>query len=190
MINTNKKTKANTFASGGLIIKGNIIKNGIDTSRLLNMMLCSDNPGEYKIAGSPFPPNLFYIHKLSISECFGLLLELGFKKEEARNKIKRWIDGFSLSIIHRNDSYMDYEKIVEDTNSKVVNEKGDRFKMGENDIIILAGFLKETINIVHVKDKGFEETARRLGINVITTPLIDLEKEKKAKEKLKSKINP
>ena len=46
------------------------------------------------------------------------------------------------------------------------------------------------INIVHVKDKGFEETASILGINVIPTSLIDLEREKKAKEELESKRNP
>ncbi len=189
-MNTSKKTKANQFVSGGLIIKGNIIKDGIDTSRLFNMMMCSDSPDEYKIAESPTPPNLFYIHEVSISECYGLLIEQGFKKEEARVKIKRWIEGFSLSIIYRNDSYKDYEKIVENANKKVVSERGDRFKIGEKDIIIIAGFLKEKINIVHVKDKGFEETARILGINVIPTPLIDLEKEKKAKKELESKRNP
>ncbi len=54
--------------------------------------------------------------------------------------------------------------------------------MGDNDIIILAGFMKENINIVHVKDKGFEETCKKLKINVITSSKKDLKKENKLRK--------
>ena len=170
---------------GGLIIK-NAIKNGLDTSRLVNLIICFDHPDNFKIKGFQFPPNLFFIHEISFNETVGILInEFKFDREKAISRVKEWRNEFRTTEIKRDEISKDYEKIVEKTNQEIVKEKGNNYKIGDNDIIIIAGFMKEKVNIVHVKDKGFEETCKRLGMNIIPTPKRDLEGEKEFKKSIK-----
>jgi hypothetical protein len=57
-------------------------------------------------------------------------------------------------------------------------------RIGPSDMIILAGFLKEKITFVHARDKGIEATCGELGLNLIPTPVRDIEKEKKLRAKV------
>ncbi|MBS3156602.1 hypothetical protein J4442_00315 [Candidatus Woesearchaeota archaeon] len=164
-------------------IKGNIkikgaIKNGIDTSRLINLIVCFDSPENFKIKGFAFPPNLFYIHEVSFSEAVGILIN-NFKLEEkqAISKVKKWRDEAGTGEIKREKEDESYENLVKNTNDIIVKERGEKYKIGNLDIIIIAGFLRENINIVHARDKGFEETCKRLNINIIPTPKEEIKKE-------------
>lgn len=179
------KEKVKVFVSQGITITG-VIKNGLDTSRFVNMIVCFQEPSEFIVDGIPMPPNLFFINQITISETYGILLnEFGFTKLDAKQSIQKWIEGLNIQKIDRDDKTISYEPIVKKTNDEVVNKKGEKYRIGASDVIIIAGFLKERINIVHVKDKGFEETCKRLGMNIIQTPKIDFDKEKSIKENLK-----
>jgi hypothetical protein len=158
----------------------NPIKNGLDTSRLVNLIICFNSPKDFKMKGFPFPPNLFFIHEISFSEAVGILInKFNFLKKDAISKVKEWRKEVGTNEIKRDKTSEHYELVVEEINRLVVKDKGDRYKIGENDVMIIAGFMKEGINMVHVKDKGFEETCKRLKMNVIPTPKEELEKERK-----------
>lgn len=184
-----KKKDVNYFKlEGGFIIK-NVIKNGLDTSRLVNLIICFDSPQNFRIEGFQFPPNLFFIHEITFNEAVGILInEFNFDQKDAISKVRKWKEEFGTCEIKKDETSEEYEKIVEKTNEEVVKEKGEDYKIGDNDIMIIAGFLKEKVNIVHVKDMGFEETCKRLKINIIPTPEGDFEKEGEIKKKLTKKL--
>lgn len=183
-----KKIVENLYSEGKLILK-NPIRNGLDTSRLVNLIICFDSPDEFKIEGFSFPPNLFYIHEVSFNEAVGILIEkFNFDQKNAITKVKEWKKEFGTLEIKRGGNSEEYEKIVNKTNQEVVRDKGNAYKIGHMDLIIIAGFLKEKINIVHVKDKGFEETCKKLDINVIETPKKDINKENEIKNKLNERL--
>ena len=56
-----------------------------------------------------------------------------------------------------------------------------RFKIGEKDIIILGGFVREKINFGHSDDEGLLKTCEELGITIVPTPLSYSQKEKDIK---------
>ena len=138
----------------------------------------------------PVPPNWFYINRVSISEALGILIkefntDINTDKEGAKRKIKEWISKFPLAVIQYDAVCESYEEIARQANSRVIRKKGDNYKVGESDMRIIAGFLKEKVNIVHVRDKGFEETCKELGLKVIPTPKKDTDKESFIKKKFK-----
>lgn len=179
MMVKSKKDVNYFYAEGSMIVK-NAIKNGLDTSRLVNLIICFDSPNDFKIKGFSFPPNLFYIHEISFDETVGILIEkFNFDQKQAISKVRKWKSAFGTPEIKRDSNSEEYERIVERTNEDIVKKKGESYRIGINDIIIIAGFLKEKINIVHVRDKGFEETCKTLKINVIETPKEDIKRENK-----------
>lgn len=156
----------------------------MDTSRLVNLIICFDSPKNFKIKGFAFPPNLFYIHEASFSEAVGILInKFKFSQREAIEKVKEWREEAGTEEIKRKEGDELYEGIIEETNRGIVKNKGDNYKIGDVDIIIIAGFLRENINIVHVRDKGFEETCKRLKMNVIPMPEEDIKKENNFKRR-------
>lgn len=160
------------------------IKNGLDSSRFINLIVCFDSPEEFRMVGYPCPPNLFHLHKISISEAYGILInEFNFSHEKAKLKIKKWLDEFQIKLIDPQE-LEEYENLVRSTNNEIVREKGENYRIGWQDIKIIASFIKEGINIVHVKDKGFEETCKRHNIEIIPTPKRDLKKERELKKRL------
>jgi predicted transcriptional regulator len=95
----------------------------------------------------------------------------------AKRKISDWIDKFKLQRIQCDTICESYEEVVRQANLKVVRTKGEDYRIGESDIKIISGFLKEKVNIVHARDKGLEETCKELGLNVVPTPKRDTDKE-------------
>lgn len=177
-----KEVKVLTL-NNAAILKG-FTKNGLDSSRFINLILCFESPEEFKARGYSFPPNLFYLHKLSVSETYGVLInKFNINKKEAAEKINSWLDGLN---IHQIDpkNIKEYKDLVAGVNKEVIADCGEDYLIKSPDIRIIASFIKEGINLIHVKDKGFEETCKRLNINIIETPLRDLEKERKIKDKL------
>lgn len=180
-----KKAKV-TVLTSGMVLKGlNVVKNGLDTNRLVNLIVRFKSSQNFKIAGFQFPPDLFYIHKVSFGEAVGILInKFNYNPKEAILIVREWRDAFQTREITRDEISKSYEKIVENINNELVKQKGAGYKIGEQDITIIAGFKKENITLVHVKDKGFEETCKKLDIQVIPTPKRDIQKEEEIKKKL------
>ncbi len=76
---------------------------------------------------------------------------------------------------------MDHEQLVEKANKKIL-KRDSRLKIGGADICIIAGFLREKVNIVHSGDKAFLETCKELGLNIAPLPKRDIETENKIKK--------
>jgi len=181
-----KKESVTCYSGFGTILIKNIIKRGMDSSKFINMIMCYPDPDKYRMEDCPVPPNIFFIHDITFSEALGVLInEFGIAEDDAKRRIKNWIEKYRIKRIKLDEVSEEYEKIVEEANMKVVQQFGMNYKIGEKDIKIIAGFLKESINIVHVKDKGFEKTCQMLGMNIIPTLKRDIEKEEKLKEKLR-----
>lgn len=188
-----KVNGVNVFSLSGMATFKGFIKNGMDSSTMINLIVCFDSKfDEFKKRGFTSPPNLFYYHEISsMSEVIGVLInEHNFTEKEARESLKKLIDEFNLNVIVRDESTDEsYEKIVEEANNRVVKKENDgKLKIGEQDVIIIGGFLKNKINCVHSGDKGFQKTCEELGLNVIPSPKRDFEKEEKIKKWMKRRV--
>ena len=111
-------------------------------------------------------------------------------KEEAKEALNKLVANFNLSkTIRKPELDSDYEHIVEEANKRVVNKtKNPKLKIGEQDIMIIGGFLREKINFVHSGDDGFLKTCEELDINAVPTPKRDIEKENQIKKFMKDRI--
>ena len=75
-----------------------------------------------------------------------------------------------------------YETLVEEANKRVIEKYNNpRLEIGDQDIIIIGGFLRSKINFVHSGDEGFLRTGEELGLNTIPLPKKYAEKEKQIK---------
>ena len=170
-------------ASGMATLKG-FVKNGLDSSTLINLIIVFDSEtNELKQRGFTFPPHTFYYHKISRSEVIGILINKhNFTPEEAYQSLNKLASQLVLHLIDRYNSDEMFEKITEEANSKVIRKlNNQRLKIGEKDIIIISGFLREKVNFVHSDDEGFLKTCEELGINIIPTPTVHSQKEKEIK---------
>jgi len=184
-----KKLKdVEAYSLRGMVKLKGFIKNGLDTSTIINIIVNFDSEFlEFQQRGFTFPPNLFFYHEVSWPETIGVLInEHKFTKEEAVTSLKKLIVTFNLQKIARFDSDELIEKWVEEANLRVVKKNNNsRLKIGENDIIIIGGFLREKITFVHSGDEGLLKTCEELGLNVISLPERDFEKEKEIKSWMK-----
>ncbi|GEM_PF-2357255 len=177
-------------ASGMAAFKG-FIKNGMDSSTLINLIVVHDGKFEYfRQRGFTFPPNLFYYHEISRSEVIGVLINKnGFTKNEAIEALNNLVNEFNLSpIVRVPELDAPFEKLVEEANNTIVNKTSDeRLRIGDIDIMIIAGFKRNNINFVHSGDEGFLKTCEELGINTMPTPKRDIDKENEIKKWMKGK---
>lgn len=181
-----KNVEAYTM-TGMVKLKG-FIKNGLDTSAIINIIVNFDSEfQEFRQRGFTFPPNIFFYHEISWPETIGVLInEHKFTKEEAVDGLKKLISTFNLQKIVRFDSDELLEKLVKEANQNVLEKyKNQRLKIGENDVTIIGGFLREKITFVHSGDGGFLKTCEELGLNVIPLPERDFQKEKEIKSWMK-----
>jgi len=181
---TKKKKQSVYSMQGGILLKGNIIKNGLDTSRLVNLITVFSSPDYFKMAGYPFPPHLFFVSDISFNETVGILINKFNKtKEWAIAQTRLWYQSFNLQRINE-DLIERFIPLIKETNESVVKELGGNYRIGEEDTKIIACFLKEGVTIVHSSDKGFKETCRKLHMGVAQIPVKDLQQEKDSKKKL------
>ncbi|MFH1052868.1 MAG: hypothetical protein V1740_00455 [Candidatus Woesearchaeota archaeon] len=180
----------NCYVLSGMAQFKGFVKNGFDSSTIINLITVFDsNYDKFRKRGFTFPPNLFFFHEISVPETIGVLINKHkLTKEEAKEALNKLIANFNLSkIIRKSDLDLDYEKIVEEANKRVVN-KDPKLKIGEQDIIIIGGFLREKINFVHSGDSGFLKTCEELNINTIPTPKRDIEKENQINKFMKDRV--
>lgn len=187
-----KSKEMNVYSFSGIATFKGFIKNGLDSSTLINLIVCFDSKfDEFRNRGFTFPPNLFYYHEISKTEVIGVLMyKHNFTKEEAIDSFNKLINEFNLNKIVRNESTdKAYEKIVEEANERVVRkEKNEKSRIGEQDIIIIGGFLKNKINFIYTGDEGFRKTCEELKLNVIPLPKRDFKKEGEIKKWMKRRI--
>jgi hypothetical protein len=190
---TNKKELKDlkVYSASGMATFKGFITNGLDSSTLINLIVVFDSKfEEYRKRGFTFPHNLFHYHEISVPEVIGILIyKHGFTKDEAKEALRKLVNEFSLTkIIRIQELDASFEKLVEETNSKIVIKYDDeKLKIGNLDIIIIAGFLRNNINFVHSADEGFLRTCEELKINTIPTPKRDIEKENELKKWLKKR---
>ena len=173
--------------SGTAVLKG-FVKNGLDSSTLINLIVSFDNNlTEFKRRGFTFPPNIFFYHEISWPEVIGVLInEYGFTKDEAKAKLKDLIQKLHLIRIRRMSSDTAYEALAKKANEKVVRDSGNpKLRIGDNDVIIIGGFHREGITFAHSGDNGFLRTCKELKINIIPTPKKDIGMERYIKERLR-----
>ncbi len=188
MVAEKKVKDVEAYSMSGMVKLKGFIKNGLDTSTIINIIVNFDSEFlEFQQRGFTFPPNLFFYHEISWSETIGVLInEHKFTKEEAITSLKKLIIKFNLQKIVRFDSDELFEKLVEEANQRVVQKfNNPRFKIGDHDIIIIGGFLREKINFVHSGDEGFLKTCEEIGVNIVPLPQRDFEKEKEIKSWMK-----
>jgi hypothetical protein len=133
--------------------------------------------------GFTFPPHTFFYHKVSRAEIIGVLINKhNFTKEEAYESFDKLCSQLDLQIIEMRDSDEVFEKLAEEANSKIVQKfNNPRLKIGEKDIVIIGGFLREKVNFIHSDDEGFLKTCEELGMNIVSTPALHSLKEKDIK---------
>src|SRR3989338_9349220 len=133
-----KKLKdVEAYSLRGMVKLKGFIKNGLDTSTIINIIVNFDSEFlEFQQRGFTFPPNLFFYHDISWSETIGVLInEHKFTKEEAITSLKKLIAKFNLQKIVRFDSDELFEKLVEEANQMVVQKSNHpRLKIGDHDI--------------------------------------------------------
>ncbi len=182
---TEKEVKnVEAYTMTGMVKLKGFIKNGLDTSTIINTIVNFDSEfQEFRQRGFTFPPHLFFYHEISWPETIGVLInEHKFTKEEAIDGLKKLISTFNLQKIVRFDSDELLEKLIKEANQNVLGKyKNPRLKIGENDVTIIGGFLREKITFVHSGDRGFLKTCEELGIQVIPLPERDFQKEKEIK---------
>ncbi|MBI4980463.1 hypothetical protein HZC30_02800 [Candidatus Woesearchaeota archaeon] len=190
MVAEKKEKDVEAYSMSGMIKLKGFVKNGLDTSAIINIIVNFDSEfEELRQRGFTFPPNIFFYHEVSWSETIGVLInEYKFTKEEAIIGLKKLIAKFNLQKIVRFDSDDLLEKLVGEANQKVIQKLNNpRLKIGERDIMIIGGFLREKINFAHSGDNGFLKTCEELGINVVPLPERDFAKEKEIKSWMKSR---
>ncbi|MDI6738419.1 MAG: hypothetical protein QME12_07985 [Nanoarchaeota archaeon] len=184
----NQKIQCFSIQSMGEL-KG-FVKNGIDSSTLINLIVVFHAEfDEFRARGFTFPPNLFHYHEASYSEVIGVLINKhGFSKEKAKESFEKLKQEFGLQEIKRIDSDEDYEKRVKETNKEVVRkEDNPKLEIGCTDSVIIGGFLRARMNIIHSGDEGFLKTCKAMDMNIAPMPERDIIKENEIKKLLKKR---
>jgi len=184
--------KVEVYAMSGVAKLKGFIKNGLDTSTIINVIVSFDSEfEEFRKRGFTFPPNLFFYHEISWSETIGVLINTHkFTKEEAIDSMKKMISKFNLTKIRRQDSDDLFDKMTEEANQRIVKKHNNpRLKIGKQDIIIIGGFLREKVNFIHSGDNGFLKTCEELRLNIVPLPERDFGKEKEIKSWMKKGRN-
>ncbi len=166
------------------------VKNGLDSSVLINLVVGSDSSFKrFEEEGFTFPPNVFYFHEVSIPEVLGVLRNrFNFSRSEAVESFNKLVSEFNLQKIKIDEKIDEtFDLLVIEANKKVVENHGKNFGIGDQDVIIIAGFFKEKMNFVHSGDKGFLKTCEELGMTPIQLPMTDFIKEKEIKGWMKNR---
>lgn len=191
MVDNIRKKEAKAYAiSTSLQLKG-FVKNGLDSSVLINIITAFDAEFKgFREKGFTFPPNLFCYHEISYPETIGVLINRHkFTEKEAKDSFGKLVDQFNLQKLQRVESVDGaFENIVQEANKKVVaQEKNPCLRIGIQDTIIIGGFLRSKVNIIHSGDMGFLKTCEELKINTIPLPKRDIERERKIREWMKNR---
>ncbi|MBS3136496.1 hypothetical protein J4401_06080 [Candidatus Woesearchaeota archaeon] len=186
-----KKQEVNVFSLSSMATFKGFIKNGLDSSTLINIIVCFDsNFDEYRKRGFTFTSNFFYYHEISRSEVIGVLINKhNFQVDEAKNSFNKLEKEFNMTKIIRNDATdASYEQIAREANDRVIKtENNPKLRICDQDIIIIGGFLRDTVNFVHTGDVAFQKTCTELKLNLVPLPERDIKKEEEIKKWMKKK---
>ncbi len=181
-----EKTDVKIYKSTGTFKLKGVIKVGLDSSVIYDIITELESKEYFKSKSYQFPKYLLYYHEASFNEIVGLLInKKKIKFDEAKKEMKQFIDYFNVECIKRDDKSKEYEEIVRKANEDVVKEHGKDYRIGEIDIKIIAGFLQNKMTSIEVRDKGFEKTCEKLDMNHFKFPERDKIIENKIKKSLK-----
>ncbi len=142
---------------------------GIDTSVLVNLIV--KNIDLFKFREKEFSANdsLYYAMKTKYEFKGVILNRFGFDKKEKNKLWKRAKNSLKLKPIRIGErNIVKYLDKVREANSFLIKNINPQFKVnhkiGEEDIEIIANFLKWKISKVYTSDRAFYETCKILGL--------------------------
>ena len=146
------------------------IKIGVDTSIIVNLIAKDIDLFEFKKKELPDNALLYYALRIKY-EFKGVMLNRFNIDKEEKNKlwrrVKKSLGLLPLRIGRSNISrYIDK---VQEANNKLIGQKEPQFqsiyKIEDEDVEIIASFLKSKIKMVYTSDRAFHETCKILGLN-------------------------
>ncbi len=141
---------------------------GLDTSVLIDLMMLSPAKEFFEEKIYLFEENLLFTHRMCLAECLGLLIgNYGFSKEEAKEKIRAFLEEFRITILELDEGLEEDGKYVFGIGKKY-GWSGDQII---NDAIIIASFWRKRMNMVVVRDGVFEKVCKELKMKVLSFPL-------------------
>ncbi len=150
---------------------------GIDTSVLVNLIVKDINIFNFREKEFSPSDSLYYSMKTKYEFKGVILNKFGFDKKEKNKLWKRAKSALKLKPIRIGQSDISkYSERVRKANAILIKRTNPRFKIfnriGDEDIEIIANFLKWKIAKVYTSDRAFYETCRILGLkaNLISIP--------------------
>ena len=152
-------------------------KVGIDTSTLINLVIKNIDLFDFKKKKLSINDSLYYAMRTKYEFKGVMLNRFGFDKKEKNKLWKRVKNSLGLRPIKigKRDISHQLEKVRKANASSVKQITKSTFqscKIGEEDIEIIANFLKWRISKTYTSDRAFHETCNALGFksNLILIP--------------------
>lgn len=142
---------------------------GIDTSILVNLIVKDINIFKFRAEEFLESDSLYYAMRTKFEFRGVILNRYGFNKKEKNKLWKRAKSALKLSPIRIGERNIEgYLAKVRDANTLLIAQIKPQFqrqhKIGEEDVEIIAHFLKWKINKVYTSDRAFYETCKILGL--------------------------
>ena len=159
---------------------------GIDTSILVNLTIKEINMFNFREQEFSPSDSLYYAMKTKYEFKGVILNKFGFDKKEKNKLWRRAKSALKLNPIRIGKrDISEYLDKVKKANAIIVKRSNPQFqthmKIGDEDIEIIANFLKWKINKVYTSDRAFYETCRILGLQA---NLISMQEYSKMKKRL------
>lgn len=139
-----------------------LIKYGVDTNVLVDLILYPNAKEYFKKKGYSFPDKFLCTIPQVIGETKGVLINrYNYSKDKADKEIDRILQEFVIEKLNFNSF---------DEDISLIEEIGQKYKLNEEDITIIYAFWKMKVKIVVARDTAFENTCKELNINVIKWP--------------------
>lgn len=146
------------------------IKIGVDTSIIVNLIAKDIDLFEFKKKELPENALLYYALRTKY-EFKGVMLNRFDIDKKEKNKLWRRVKK-SLGLIPLRIGGNDISKYVHkvrEANNKLIGQKEPQFqstyKIEDEDVEIIASFLKSKIKMVYTSDRAFHETCKILGLD-------------------------
>ncbi|MEK6850074.1 MAG: hypothetical protein AABX85_00700 [Nanoarchaeota archaeon] len=157
---------------------------GIDTSILVNLTIKEINMFNFREQEFSPSDSLYYAMKTKYEFKGVILNKFGFDKKEKNKLWRRAKSALKLNPIRIGKKDLSkYFNKVRKANALLVKQTNPQFqihmKIGDEDIEIIANFLKWKIGKVYTSDRAFYETCRILGLQANLISMHEYSKMKK-----------
>ncbi len=154
----------------------NLQRVGIDTSVLINLIIKDIDLFKFREKEFSASDSLYYAMKTKYEFKGVMLSKFGFDKKEKNKLWRRAKSSLRLNPIRIGEKdisqYLDRVREANAALSKQIKPQFKRpYKIGEEDIQIIANFLKWKITKVYTSDVAFYETCKILGLKSELIPM-------------------